>query len=130
VESIVRYALVTAVAVQGQAARRVMRGVRIDLRHEGSKPPCDQKYAEWSVMCDREQAAGFIEEDGLDSFRVAVLSGHAEVHPGQPYGVSSIRSSVYGTGILIAGYCLYGPTLNDFADLPARSAVMLRNAPG
>src|SRR6187551_2519211 len=47
-------AIVTAIAVTTDAtAPRLLRGVRIELRHEGLRPNCDHKHVEWSVMCAR-----------------------------------------------------------------------------
>lgn len=77
-------AIVTAIAVAaGATPPRLMRGVRIELRHEGLRPTCDQKHVEWSIMCARENAAVYIEEDRLEAFRAAMLTGSAAVRPGE-----------------------------------------------
>ena len=119
-------AIVSAVTIEGFAGTRTLRGVRIDLRHEGARPRCDLMHVEWAVMCDREQAAVFIEEERLERFRAAVLAGQAEIHPGHRWGVTHF-SSGGGDGILIAGYSLYGRELADLADLLARSATQLQS---
>lgn len=112
------YAVVTAVAVESSAgAPRAMRGVRIDLRHDGARPGCNLKHVEWAVMCDRELAAAYIEEDRLAEFRSAVLSGRAVVHPGHPLGVTTFRSSAPSWGILLCGYSLHGRSVEDLAAL-------------
>jgi hypothetical protein len=124
------YATVTAVAVESAASTpRMMRGVRIDLRHEGLRPSCDLKYVEWSVMCDRENAAAFVEESRLAEFRAAVLRGRAEVHAGHPMGVTDFRSSAPASGLLICGYALQDRRLEELAALLAKASTELQNAP-
>ena len=72
-------AIVTALAVTTDAtAPRLMRGVRIELRHEGARPSCDHKHVEWAVMCARENAAVYIEEDRIEAVRAAMLGGSAQ----------------------------------------------------
>jgi hypothetical protein len=123
-------AIVTAIAVDSPWPNpATTRGVRIELRHEGMRPDCDLKYTEWSILCAREHAAVFIEEDRLEAFRAAVLAGRAEIHAGHPMGVTHIYSGRAGAGILIGGYCLYGPQLADLASLLAGSLEQLKSAP-
>ena len=123
-------AIVTAVAIQSDTApTKTMRGVRIDLRHEGGRPDCRLKHLEWSVMCDREPAAAFIEESRLEAFRAAVRRGSAEVHIGYGPGVTTFSSSTHGGGILICGYELYGQRLDDLAALLATASAELAKAP-
>ena len=123
-------AIVSAVTIESRILPAgKIRGVRIDLRHEGVRPDCRLKYVEWSILCDREQAAVYIEETRLPAFRTAVASGKAEVHEGHPYGVTYISSGGYGNGILIGGYCLYGPQLSDLVALLDAADAQLRSAP-
>jgi hypothetical protein len=125
------YAVVTAVAIESSAGvPRTMRGVRIDLRHEGARPGCDLKHVEWAVMCDRELAAAYIEEDRLAEFRSAVLSGRAVVHPGHSLGVTTFRSSAPSWGILLCGYSLHGRSVEELAALLDEAMAALASTAG
>ena len=120
----------SAVAVESATSTPpILRGVRIDLRHEGLRPDCNLKYVEWSVMCEREQAAAFVEESRLAGFREAVLRGRAELHAGHPMGVTFFRSSVPASGLLICGYSLQDRRLEDLAALLEAASIALENAP-
>ena len=69
-------AIISAVAWERAGATpRTMRGIRIELRHEGLRPSCDLRYVEWAVMCDREQAVAYVEEDRLEDLRAGALNG-------------------------------------------------------
>jgi hypothetical protein len=123
------YATVSAVVIDSaRSTPRVLRGVRIDLRHEGLRPSCNLSHVEWAVMCDREQAAAFIEEDRLASFIAAIPRQGAALHPGYPSGVVSF-SSVLGPGVIIGGYKLYGRTLGELAALVDAASRELKAAP-
>src|SRR5439155_8074645 len=47
----------------------VMRGLRIDLAHTVANPSCDWKYWAWRIMCQRANAAVYVEEGRLDAVR-------------------------------------------------------------
>jgi hypothetical protein len=122
-------AIVTAIASASDATpSRVMRGVRIELRHEGVRPDCDLTHVEWAVMCARENAAIYIEEDRLASIRAALQGGSAEVRSGHPAGITRFGGGA-GSGTLITGYLLYNVTLDDLAAALADAAVQLKTAP-
>lgn len=123
-------AIVSAVALTSPTSTpSTMRGIRIELRHEGAQRSCDLKYVEWSVLCARDPAVVLIEESRLDGLRTAVLGGRAEVHPGHAMGITTYRSGSNGDGVLMFGYELRGRTLAEFADLVAQAEAALRAAP-
>jgi hypothetical protein len=123
------YAIVTAVSIQSASRPgRILRGVRIDLRHDGPARDCWLAHVEWTVMCEREQAAAFIDENRLEAFRADVRRGSAEVHPGHPSGITTYRSS-YGRGLLLCGYQLPGRTIEEIAAMLDTAAELLKTAP-
>ena len=103
-------AIVTAIESSSAGTpARVMRGVRIDLRHEGRRPDCDLKHVEWSVMCARENAAVYLEEARIEAVRIQVLQGSVSIFPGHSVGITRFGGTM-GSGTLLAGYLLYGVT--------------------
>jgi hypothetical protein len=123
------YATVSAVVIESPTfTPRTLRGIRIDLRHEGLRPSCTLSHVEWAVMCDREQAAAFVEEDRLAAFIAAVPGMSAELHPGHPSSIVPF-SSVQGSGLLLGGYHLYGRTLGELAALLEAASTELKSAP-
>jgi hypothetical protein len=123
-------AIVTAVAVRpASAPPTLMRGVRIELRHEGPRPDCDLRFVEWATLCARENAAAYVEEERLDRFRADVLRGNAQLHPGHPSGVTTFWSSSHGGGILIGGYQLFDRRLEDLVALLDAASAELKTAP-
>lgn len=122
-------AIVTAIAVEaGGSPRAIMRGVRIELRHEGATPSCDQKHVEWSIMCARENAAIYFEESRLDSVRTTVLTGPVEVHAGHAVSITTFGGT-NGPGLLITGFLLYNRTPEELAAMLAAGVKELQNAP-
>lgn len=122
-------AIVTALAVTTDAtAPQLLRGVRIELRHEGARPNCDHKHVEWAVICARENAAIYIEETRFQEFRAEMLTGSAYIRPGHPVGVTHFGGTK-GEGTLIAGYLLYGITLQNVADMLDEATAQLKTAP-
>lgn len=124
------WAIVSAVAIESPSSTpRIMRGVRIELRHEGMRPSCDLSHVEWAVLCARENAAIYVEESRLESFRAAVLRGAAEVFPGHGAGVSRFQGSA-GSGLLIGGYEFNGVQPANLAALLEQASLQLsRDAP-
>jgi len=62
------YAIISAVALESASSPRLMRGIRIELRHEGRRPDCNQIYADWTILCERElgRAARRLRHDARD----------------------------------------------------------------
>ena len=119
------YAIISAVVMESSTSTpKIMRGIRIELRHEGPRPSCDLKYAEWVVMCEREQATVYVEESRLDVLR---SSRSTEVHPGHPAGVTHYWSGI-GSGLLLFGYDLRDRS-DEFATMVAAAQAALATAP-
>jgi hypothetical protein len=113
----------TLVSIEDPATAKGMRGLRIDLAHVGDTPACDWKYEAWQIMCERKNAAVYVEEDRLEQVRNALAKGAAELRPHEY--ISEYRSGVSGrsaaTGLIICGY--------DFADRrPAELAAIFTQA--
>lgn len=131
----VAYAIVSAVMMESQGPESTtMRGVRIELRHEGSKPSCDLIYREWAAFCERDSATVFIEELRLDEIRQSVLDGSAEIHPGHPAGISRYGhgggvSGAAGGGVILFGYGLEGRTMEEISSALGSAIAALETAP-
>lgn len=125
------YATVSAVVLESATSTpKTMRGIRIELRHEGLRPTCNAKYVEWSVMCERELATAYVEESRLEDLRTSVLKGAAEVHAGHPAGITYYRSTgPSGSGLLVFGYSLRDRGLEEFAAVVSAAETELKNAP-
>jgi len=122
-------AIVTAIALSDESMPpNVMRGVRIELRHEGPRPSCDLKHVEWSILCARENASVYLDESRLESIRASVLQGNAEIRPGWASGIVRFGGS-NGSGTLIGGYLLYEVTPQAVASSLADAAAKLKTAP-
>jgi hypothetical protein len=123
------YVIISAVALEsGTSTPRLMRGIRIELRHEGRRPDCNQIYADWTILCQRELATVYVEESRLERLRTSVLAGAAAVHPGSPAGISSYRSG-YGSGLIVFGYELQDRSPMEFAAMVAATQATLADAP-
>src|SRR5262245_28741253 len=73
-------AIITALSVEDTTREpRIMRGLRMDLRHIGATPSCDHKLMAWSIMCKRANAAIYVEEGRLESVRNGIKRGAAEL---------------------------------------------------
>lgn len=123
-------AIVTAIAVETPGADpKIMRGVRIELRHEGKRPNCNLSHVKWAILCSRDDAALYIEESRLPEVRAALLRGSAEIHRGHPAGITTFYSSSNGGGILVGGYSLYDRQLAELMTMLDTAADLLRDAP-
>src|SRR5688500_11616543 len=66
-ESQESYATVSALIIEDVTSEpSVMRGLRVDLAHIGAHPSCDWKVSAWRIMCQRANAAVYIEEGRLE----------------------------------------------------------------
>jgi hypothetical protein len=123
-------AAIAAVAIRSAASGPpMMRGIRIELHHKTPPRTCYLEYVECSVMGEREPAVVYVAEGSLDALRTSVLSGHAEVHPGHPLGITNYKSSLGDWGLLLFGYSIRGHTLEEFAGMVAAAQAELVSAP-
>ena len=130
-ESRVASAIVTAIAVETPGTAKIMRGVRIELRHEGNRPAsCNLIDVEWAILCARDNAALYIEESQLTEVRNAVLRCCASIHKGHGAGITTFGPTSRGdAGLLIGGYTFDGRQPSELASLLDAAAALLADAP-
>jgi hypothetical protein len=122
-------ATVTAVIVEDRASTpSVMRGLRIDLAHVGNPPRCDWKYLAWRIMCQRANAAVYVEEARLEEVRNGLLRGAAELRRWE--FISQYESRVgpaqVSSGLIVCGYQFSDRRSRDLAALFTRAIAGLR----
>ena len=92
-------ATITALIVEDVTATpTVMRGLRIDLVHGEASPGCDWKYLAWRIMCERSNAAVYVEEARLEEVRKGIELGAAQLGPTD---ISQYEKSVNSGGGMI-----------------------------
>jgi hypothetical protein len=124
-------ATLTVVALEDQTtAAKVMRGLRIDLAHTGVNFDCDWKYSAWHDMCERGNAAVYVEEGRLEAVRNAIAQGSAELRPFEfisEYGLDS-GGYVLESGLIVCGYQFSDRKPSDLAKLFTSAIAALRAA--
>ena len=122
---------ITALIVEDETSEpSVMRGIRVDLAHIGAAPRCDWKYRAWRVMCQRANAAVYVEEGRLEAVRDSLERGAAELRPME--FISQYRVDAAGrasTGLIVCGYQFSGRRRGDLAALFTRAIAELKAAP-
>jgi hypothetical protein len=108
----------------------VMRGIRVDLAHIGATPGCDWKYWSWRIMCERANAAIYIEEGRLERVRDGVRRGAAELRPMEFISKYSMTASgKETTGLIVCGYTLSERQPAELAELFTSAIAKLKGAP-
>ena len=102
---------------------KVMRGLRIDLAHNGATPACDWRYTAWQIMCQRANAAVYVEEARLVEVRNRIAQGAAELRPGE---FISEYAGTNSAGLIICGYEFPDRGPSELADLFTRAIGELR----
>ena len=124
-------ATITALIVEDETSEpRVMRGIRVDLAHVGAAPSCEWKYTAWRVMCQRADAAVYVEEGRLEAVRDSLQRGAAELRPME--FISQYRVSGAGrasAGLIVCGYQFSGRRREDLAELFTRAITELKATP-
>jgi hypothetical protein len=124
-------ATITALIVEDKTSMpSVMRGIRVDLAHVGSTPSCDWKYRAWRIMCQRANAAVYVEEGRLEAVRNSLKRGAAQLRPME--FISQYSTSAPGrasTGLIVCGYQFSGRRRGDLAELFTRAIAELKVAP-
>jgi hypothetical protein len=114
------HATLTVIIIEDQTTpASVMRGLRIDLAHTGATPACDWKYAAWRIMCERPNAAVYVEEGRLEVVRNAIAQGAAELRPFEfisKYGAQD-ASGGWSTGLIVCGYEFSDRRPSELAEL-------------
>lgn len=124
-------ATLTVVALEDKTtAAKVMRGLRIDLAHTGVNFNCNWKYSAWGEMCERANAAVYIEEGRLEAVRNSIAQGSAELRPFEfisEYGLES-GGYVLDSGLIVCGYQFSDRKPSDLAKLFTSAIAALRAA--
>ena len=123
-------ATVTALIVEDTTSRPdVMRGLQIDLAHIGATPSCDQKYWAWRIMCQRANAAVYVEEGRLEAVRNGIQRGAAELRPYEYISRYERRASwEVSTGLIVCGYQFSDRQPSELAALFTRAIAELKAA--
>jgi hypothetical protein len=103
----------------------VRRGLRIDLAHNLDSN-CDWNYPAWRIMCQRANAAVYVEEGRLETVRHGIERGAAELRP-REY-ISQFRGS-HVSGLIVCGYQFSDRRPQDLAALFTQAIAELNAAP-
>src|SRR5262245_24790500 len=120
-ESTESRATVMSIAVEdASTAPQMKRGVRIDLKHLMGQRNCDVAYTAWRVLCERPNAAIYIEEEQLDKVSESLIRfGTAELRKWE--FISNFWAGVQPpsppTGVIIGGYSFGGRQASDLGKL-------------
>lgn len=124
-------ATITAIVVEDKASNPSrMRGIRVDLAHVSATPSCDWKYTAWKIMCQRANAAVYIEEVRLERVRNGIKRGAAELRPMEfisRYGTNSAGRA--STGLIVCGYQFSDRQPGELAELLTRAMAELKTTP-
>ena len=125
-------ATVTALVVEDKTSEpSVMRGIRIDLAHIGATPSCDWKYWAWRIMCQRANAAVYVEEGRLERVRNGIERGAAELRPME--FISQYATSTQGRatskGLIVCGYQFSDRQPEELAEMLTRAITELKEGP-
>jgi hypothetical protein len=124
-------ATITALIVEDKTtAPSVMRGIRVNLTHIGATPSCDWKYWAWRIMCQRANAAVYVEEGPLETVRNSIKRGAAELRPME--FISQYSTTTPGrasTGLIVCGYQFSDRRPEDLAELFTSAITELKAAP-
>ena len=124
-------ATITALIVEDRTSKpSVMRGIRVDLAHIGATPSCDWKYTSWRIMCERANAAIYVEERRLEAVRNGIKRGAAQLRPMEfisRYGTNCPGRA--STGLIVCGYQFSDRKPRELAELLTRAIVELKAIP-
>jgi hypothetical protein len=124
-------ATITAMIVEDKTSNpSTMRGIRVELAHIGATPSCDWKYWAWKIMCQRANAAVYIEEGSLERVRNGIKRGAAELRPMEFISrYSTTAPERASTGLIVCGYQFSDRQPGELADLFTRAIAELTTAP-
>lgn len=116
-------ATLTALRIEDAAATpSVMRGLRIDLaRAHTGQAECDWKYLAWKIMCERANAAVYVEEERLEEVRNGVGRGAAQLRPMEFISAST-------SGLIACGYQFSHSSPYELAALFTRGIAELKES--
>ena len=117
-------ATITALVVEDvTSSPSLMRGLRIDLAHGEATPGCDWKNWAWRIMCERPNAAVYVEEAQLQEVRKGQELGAAELRPMEfiSWYEKSVNSGagmiLLEKGLIVCGYQFSDREPKDLAAL-------------
>jgi len=125
-----RATITALIAEDTTSTPNVMRGLRIDLAHIGATPSCDWKYWAWRIMCERANAAVYVEEGRLETIGKTIERGAAELRPWEY--ISRYTTTAGGqasTGLIVCGYQFSYREPGELAALFTRAIAELKTAP-
>jgi hypothetical protein len=131
-------ATITALVVEDAVGSpSLMRGLRIDLAHGEESPGCDWKSSAWRIMCERPNAAVYVEEAQLQEVRKGLERGAAAWAWGPMESVSQYEKRVNSEagmillerGLIVCGYQFSDREPKDLAALFTRGIEDLKAAP-
>ena len=130
-ESVESRATITALIVEDKTSEPSgMRGIRVDLAHLTATPRCDWKYTAWRILCERANAAIYIEEKRLEPVRNGISRGAAELRPMEFISrFSASGAGVESTGLIVCGYQFSNRQPDELANLITRAIDELKAAP-
>jgi hypothetical protein len=124
-------ATVTALILEDVTSEpSVMRGIRVDLAHIGAHPSCDWKNSAWRIMCQRANAAVYVEDGRLEAVSNGIKRGAAALRPME--FISQYRTTnplQASTGLIVCGYQFSDRQPGDLAELFTRAIAELKTAP-
>jgi hypothetical protein len=126
-----RASLAAVVIEDATTAPGLMRGLRIDLAHNIANPVCDWKYTAWRIMCERANAAVYVEERELAADRDSLRHGAANLPSCEQVSQyqSGTASRPESTGLIVCGYVFPDFQAARMAELFAKAIAELKAAP-
>jgi len=127
-------AMITALIVEDTTSTpSLMRGLRIDLAHNVANPNCDLRYWAWRIMCERTNAAVFIEERRLVEVRDQLERGVAQlpefISPYEQHVNSGGGMVLVAKGLIVCGYQFSDGEPRELAALFTKGIEELKAAP-
>jgi hypothetical protein len=117
--------------VELQIPGQQMRGVRLEPRHEGDRPPCGGwPYIEWQLLCEQERPSVYVEESALPNFiegtrlGAAGVAGYTAVSKTRSVSAGNVRE-----GYIILGYEFSGDAGAELADILTDAQQRLQQRP-
>jgi Surface antigen variable number repeat len=129
-------AMITALIVEDPTSTpSLMRGLRMDLAHNVSNPNCNLRYEAWKIMCERTNAAVFIEEERLVEVRNRLDGGSAQLRHMEFISRYEQRMNSGGAmvpvakGLILCGYQFSDREPRELAAMFTKGIEELKTAP-
>jgi hypothetical protein len=129
-------ATITALVVEDAVGSpSLMRGLRIDLAHGEESPGCDWKNSAWRIMCERPNAAVYVEEAQLQEVCKGLERGAAAWGPMESISQYEKRVNseagmiLLERGLIVSGYQFSDREPKDLTALFTKGIEELKAAP-